>query len=83
MGHLDRSEDRLRTTAHGAPAFWRLVADRLDYSVGAERIAPVALDIEAELDHVAVVHNVVLAFHPHLARGFRRVHRTCLNQVVK
>src|SRR5215813_13969573 len=43
---------------------------------------PQALHVEAELDHVAVLHDVVLALDAGLARGARRRYRPGRDQVV-
>src|SRR4051794_28211854 len=40
------------------------------------------LHVEAELHHVAVLHDVVLALHADLARGLGGVHRTGRHEVV-
>src|SRR5665811_1957352 len=39
--------------------------------------------VEAELDHVAVGHDVVLAFHAHLAGCLRRSHGPGRDEVIK
>ena len=48
-----------RTRPHAALAAGRKVPDDVEAD---------SLDVEAELDHVAVGHHVVLALDPHLAR---------------
>src|SRR5690554_6552626 len=42
-----------------------------------------SLDVEAELDHVAVAHDVVLALHAGLAGGAHRRNRASLDEVLE
>src|SRR4051794_35338041 len=64
-------------SATNLASFVRNGADKVALNVASE-----LLDVEAELDHVAVGHDVVLAFHPHLAGGTRGSHRAGRHQVV-
>src|SRR5690606_5332798 len=67
-------------TAGGTAAGGEPVRPRDRSEVTAQRCE--RSDVEPELDHVTVLHDVVLALHPDLARRARRGHRTGLDQVV-
>src|SRR5665811_2443602 len=61
---------------------WPVGSDALPPTYGQLSNALV-LDVEAELDHVAVRHDVILALHAHLACGLGCAHGSCSDQVVE
>lgn len=46
-------------------------------------LADLSLYIESELDHVTILHDIVLTFNANLASGFRFLHGTCVDKIVK